>query len=185
MARVHNRTRKTKPSQKSKLRRREFLKRQKMTARREYVRKEKEAKETTDFYQKELKDRDSIIEGYRQSLIDERKNKTREIKRRIDANNIEWGKKLDERDEKVNRLWLRKEREIREEEWVIREGEKQEFMAVQGRMVYDLGKVRQERDELEGKVQGLEEENDELKKKVKGLEEEIEALKGRFLGFRG
>ena len=185
MARVNNRVHKTKPSKKSKLRRQEFLKKQKMTVRREYVRKEKETEKIINSFKKELEERDSLVEEYKQKLIDERKNRTREIKRRLDENNIEWGKKLDKRDEKVNRLWLRKEREIREEEWVIREREKQEFMAVQGRMVYDLGKVRQKRDELEGKVQGLEEENDELKEKVKGLEEEIEALKGRFLGFRG
>lgn len=133
MVRVHTRTRKTKRSHSSKVRRREFLKEQKMIARREYVQKEKEKEDKIEALQTEVTFQENLNKEMKQKVADEKKSRHKEIRKRLDSEKAKWKKDLDERDEKINALWSRREKKIRDEEWSKGEREKQASLAVQSR----------------------------------------------------
>ena len=141
MVRVNNRARKTKPSKKSKIRRRQYLQTQKFSERRGYVEKEKTTEETIAFLQKELTD--SMDEN---RVIREEKKKVRiemrnEQKKLLQERDEGWKKKIREREEEWKRCWERREVMIREEERRKRENEKQTFLQDRAKLFADKRKL--------------------------------------------
>jgi len=66
MARINNRTKKTKSSKKSRIRRHQFLQDTKLSARREYVEKEEETTKKVEFLQAELKHEQLLYQELRE-----------------------------------------------------------------------------------------------------------------------
>ena|SRR5437868_9973231 len=107
MVRVESRARKTKPSKKSKICRRKFLQDQKFSARREFVRKEKETEETIQFYKDQVKEAEQRYESLREEKKQQRITLEKEHKRLMKERDAWWKKNMDERDEKWEECWVR------------------------------------------------------------------------------
>ena len=72
MARVHNRTKKTKSSKKSKVRRHQFLQNKKLFDRKEYVEKEEETNKIVEFLRVSLKHEQQLYQELREEKKQER-----------------------------------------------------------------------------------------------------------------
>ena len=105
MARINNRTKKTKSSKKSRIRRRQFLQDTKLSARREYVEKEEETTKKVEFLQAELKHEQLLYQELREEKKQERISMRNEQKGLLEEKDREWQKKIKERDEKWEHCW--------------------------------------------------------------------------------
>ena len=168
MARINNR--KTKPSKKSKVRRRQFLQDQKLLARRDYVKKEEETTKKIEFLQAELENGRQLYQKLREEKKQERITMRNEQKGLLEERDREWQKKTKERDEKWERCWGRREEVVREEDRQEKEREKQNILQDRAKLFQDKRKVELERDHL--------------LKRVEELEGELGDFKEKYLGFR-
>ena len=170
MARINNRTKKTKSSKKSRIRRRQFLQDTKLSARREYVEKEEETTKKVEFLQAELKHEQLLYQELREEKKQERISMRNEQKGLLEERDRMWQERVKERDEKWERCWKRREGEVREEDRKEKEKEKQNLLQDRAKLFADKRKVEFERDRL------LE--------RVEELEGELGDLKEKFLGYR-
>ena len=170
MARINNRTKKTKSSKKSRVRRRQFLQDTKLSARREYVEKEEETTKKVEFLQAELKHEQLLYQELREEKKQERISMRNEQKGLLEERDRMWQERVKERDEKWEHCWKRREGEVREEDRKEKEKEKQNLLQDRAKLFADKRKVEFERDCL------LE--------RVEELEGELEDLKEKFLGYR-
>ena len=170
MARINNRTKKTKSSKKSRVRHRQFLQDTKLSARREYVEKEEETTKKVEFLQAELKHEQLLYQELREEKKQERISMRNEQKGLLEERDRMWQKRVKERDEKWERCWKCREGEVREEDRKEKEKEKQNLLQDRVKLFADKRKVEFERDRL------LE--------RVEELEGELGDLKEKFLGYR-
>src|SRR5438876_6235297 len=155
MAHVNNRTKKTKSSKKSRVRRRQFLQDTKMSARREYVEKEEETSKTVEFLRARLKHEQQLYQELREEKKQERISMRNKQKGLLEERDREWQKRVKERDEKWERCWERREGVVREEEGKKRVQEKQNILEDRAKLFADKRKVEFERDRLRERVEEL------------------------------
>ena len=170
MARINNRTKKTKSSKKSRVRHHQFLQDTKLSARREYVEKEEETTKKVEFLQAELKHEQLLYQKLREEKKQERISMRNEQKGLLEERDRMWQERVKERDEKWERCWKRWEGEVREEDRKEKEKEKQNLLQDRAKLFANKRKVEFERDHL------LE--------RVEELEGELGDLKEKFLGYR-
>jgi hypothetical protein len=170
MARVQSRTKKTKPSKNSRVRRRQFIQKKKLSDRRVYMVKEKESKETIEFLRAELEDARQRYQELEETKKQARVFYIKERKELIKKRDEEWQQKIKDRDVKWESCWKRREEVVREEARKEKEKEKQNILQDRAKLFQDKRKVEFERDRL------LE--------RVKELEGELGDFKEKYLGFR-
>jgi hypothetical protein len=167
MARINNR--KTKPSKKSKVRRRQFLQDQKLLARRDYAKKEEETTKKIEFLQAELENERRLYQKLREEKKQERITMRNEQKGLLAERDRGWQNKIKERDEKWERCWKRREEVVREENRKEKEREKQNILQDRAKLFQDKRKVEFERDRLLERVEELEGELGDFKEKYLGF----------------
>jgi hypothetical protein len=167
MARINNR--KTKPSKKSKVRRRQFLQDQKLLARRDYAKKEEETTKKIEFLQAELENERRLYQKLREEKKQERITMRNEQKGLLAERDRGWQNKIKERDEKWERCWKRREEVVREENRKEKEREKQNILQDRAKLFQDKRKVEFERDRLLERVEEFEGELGDFKEKYLGF----------------
>ena len=167
MARINNR--KTKPSKKSKVRRRQFLQDQKLLARRDHVNKEEETTKRIEFLQAELENERQLYQKLREEKKQERITMRNEQKGLLGERDREWQKKIKDRDVQWESCWKRREEVVREEDRKEKEREKQNILQDRAKLFQDKRKVEFERDRLLERVEELEGELGDFKEKYLGF----------------
>ena len=167
MARVTSRSRKTKPSKKSKIRRRQFLKSQKLSERREHVKKEKEAEGTISAFQVELKDFMNMNTELREELKKKKIGDRQGEKELLEERDKIWRKKMLAREEQWKEFQKNQEKAFRERERLKGEKEKQDILESRAQLLTEKRHVEFERDRLAERVEELENEVADLKEKFR------------------
>jgi hypothetical protein len=167
MARINNR--KTKPSKKSKVRRRQFLQDQKLLARRDHANKEEETTKRIEFLQAELENERQLYQKLREEKKQERITMRNEQKGLLGERDREWQKKIKDRDVQWESCWKRREEVVREEDRKEKEREKQNILQDRAKLFQDKRKVEFERDRLLERVEELEGELGDFKEKYLGF----------------
>ena len=168
MARVQSRTKKTKPSKNSRVRRRQFIQKKKLSDRKVYMEKEEESKGTIEFLRAELEDARRRYQELGEAKKQERIFFIKERKELVAKRDEEWQQKIRDRDAKWESCWKRREEVVREEDRKEKEREKQNILQDRAKLFQDKRKVEFERDRLLERVEELEGELGDFKEKYLG-----------------
>ena len=143
MARVTLRTKKTKPSKNSRVRRRQFLNNQKLSDRKDYVAKEKESNEMIDSLRRELEEAQKALQEEKKAREEDRiyyRQKRKELAKK--------------RDEEWKGCWERREAMIRDACREEKEREKQSILEDRAQLLAERNQLQVEVDELKRRFLG-------------------------------
>ncbi len=143
MARINNRTKKTKPSKQSRTRRRHFLQNQKLADRREYVAKEKEANETIDSLRIELDEARRALQEMRTAREEDKAFYQKRHKEIVTKREAEW-----------KECWKRREEAIKKGCREEKEREKQNILEDRAQLLAERDQLKLEVEELKRKFLG-------------------------------
>ena len=169
MTRVQSRTKKTKPSKNSRVRRRQFIRKKKLSDRKVYVAKEEESKGTIEFLRAELENARQRYQELGEAKKQERIFYRKEHKELMKKRDEEWQQKIKDRDVKWESCWEHREAVVREEDRKEKEKEKQNILQDRAKLFQDKRKVEFERDRLLERVEELEGELGDFKEKYLGF----------------
>ena len=130
MTRVQSRTKKTKPSKNSRVQRRQFIQKKKLSDRKVYVAKEEESKGTIEFLRAELENARQRYQELGEAKKQERIFYRKEHKELMKKRDEEWQQKIKDRDVQWESCWEHRKAVVREEDRKEKEKEKQTFCKI-------------------------------------------------------